>query len=207
MVINWYGEGCFRIQSGDVVILTDPFLSTTGLVAPRFKADMVLKTGMFPAYVSEKDNETRIIVGPGEYEVKGAEVRGFPAVAAEEEREVTGAVYVVKIEDMKLGILGGLAKPDLSPDAMEKLQGVEMLFVPVGGAPYLSAEEAAKLVKKIEPKMVIPCFFKTSGLKRQAKDVKDFEQEMSQKSDPQEKLTIKAKDITWEGTKLAVLKV
>lgn len=204
MVINWYGEGSFKIQSGDIAILTDPFESSVGLTAPRFKADLILKTAIEKNYISEKSSETRTIAGPGEYEVKGIEVRGFPAA-----HKIMGdaAVYRLKIEDMSLGVLGPLSSTELSESAVEGLSNLEILFVPAGGAPAIGADEAAKLVKKLGPRIVIPCFFKIPGLKRGAESVEVFAKALGQKAAPEEKLTIKIKDITWEGTKLIELKV
>jgi len=199
MVINWYGEGSFKIQSGNVALLSDPFESSVGLTAPRFKADIVLKTGPFGPYVSEKESEGRNIIGPGEYEVKGVDITGLPAGK--------GAAYTVRTEDMKLGFLGELVEATLSPEAMEILRNVDVLFVPAGGEPQAAPEDMAKLVKKLEPKIVWPCFYKIPGLKRDAKDVKEFEKALGLKAEEQDKLTIKVKDITWEGTRLITLKV
>ncbi len=199
MVINWYGEGSFKIQSGNVALLSDPFESSVGLSAPRFKADIILKTGPFGSYVSEKESEARNIVGPGEYEVKGVDIIGFGAGR--------GAVYSVRTEEMKLGFLGELSDATLSAEAIEALRNTDILFVPAGGEPYAAPEEVAKLVKKLEPKIVIPCFYKIPGLKRDAKDTTEFEKSLGLKVEEQEKLTIKAKDITWEGMKLITLKV
>jgi len=42
MQITWYGQACFRIQSGDVTIILNPFDKSVGLNAPRGKADIVL---------------------------------------------------------------------------------------------------------------------------------------------------------------------
>ena len=205
MVINWYGEGSFKIQSGSVAIMTDPFESSVGLTAPRFKSDLVLKTEVDKVYVSEKTSEARNIGGPGEYEVKGVMVQGFPAA-----HKIMGdaAVYRVKVEDMSLGILGPLSSAELTPDAVEALRNLEILFVPVGGAPAMEPAEAAKLVKKLEPRIVVPCFFKIPGLKRNAEGVESFSKALGLKAEPaEEKLTIKLKDITWQGTKLIILRV
>jgi len=180
-----------------VVIMTDPFESSSGLTPPRFKSDIILKTGAPSEYLSDKESEAKNIIGPGEYEVKEVEIRGHAA-------EV-GAVYSVKVEDMKLGFLGSLGSAELTPDAMGALRNADILFVPCGGKPYLEGADAAKLVKKLEPKIVIPSFFKIKGLKRSADDTKDFEKVIGQKAEEQEKLTIKAKDITWEGTKVVKL--
>ncbi len=199
MVINWYGEASFKIQSGNVVILTDPFESAVGLTAPRFKSDIVLKSQMSEEYISEKSSEARNIFGPGEYEVKGVEILGFPAE--------NKAVYAIRLEDMKLGFLGELGNKELSAETMEALRGSDILFVPAGGEPYIDVREAVSLIKKLEPKIVIPSLFKVTGLKRKAGDISAFAKEMGQKGEEQEKLTIKAKEITWEGSKLVILSI
>jgi L-ascorbate metabolism protein UlaG (beta-lactamase superfamily) len=204
MVINWYGEGSFKIQSGPLVILTDPFESGVGLTAPRFKSDLILKTAVEKAYISEKSSDARAIAGPGEYEVKGVEVRGYPAA-----HKIMGdaAVYRIKLEDMSLGILGPLASADLADAALENLSDLEILFVPAGGAPAMPPAEAAKLVKKLEPRLVIPCFFKVPGLKRPAESPDAFAKALGIAPTTEEKLAIKMKDIAWEGTRLITLKI
>ena len=108
---------------------------------------------------------------------------------------------------MKLGLLGELMAKDLSPEAMEALSGADLLFVPAGGEPYIDVAGAVAVVKKLEPKIVIPCLYGVDGLKRKAGDVADFAKALGQKAEAQEKLTIKAKDITWEGSKLIILKI
>ncbi len=208
MVINWYGEGCFKIQSGNLVILTDPLEKESGLTPPRFKADFVLKTQTdYPPLYDHK--EVPEIVGPGEYEIKGVEVRGWSANEGLGTRDkgqgILNTVYLVKMEEMNLGLLGHLAKmPEAS--IVEELGRVDLLFLPAGGPPFLKQEEAAKLIKQINPKLVIAGFFKIPGLKRKAEDVKEFLKELGQKAEPQEKLTIKKKDLP-ATTQVAVLKV
>ena len=110
----------------------------------------------------------------------------------------------MKAEEMKLCFLGHIAElPD--SDIREKLTEIDILFIPAGGDPFLPQEDAAKLVKQIQPKIVIPTLFKIPSLKRQSADVKKFLQELEQKAEPQEKLTIKKKDLP-ENTMMVVLK-
>jgi len=208
MVINWYGEGCFKIQSGQVTILTDPFESATGLTPPRFHADITLKTlADYPLPYNHA--EAPMILGPGEYEVKGVEISGWPIneeqATRDKGQEFLKTVYLVKVEDMNLGFLGHLRE---MPEAaiIEELGEVDLLFVPAGGAPFISQEAAAKLIKQISPKMVMASFFKIPGLNRKSDDSKEFLKELGQKSEPQEKLTIKKKELP-ATTQVAVLKV
>ena len=79
MVITWYGQACFKIQSGDLVVAIDPFSKEIGFTPPRFKTDIVLVThGHFDhANWQALAGDPFAITGPGEYEVKGVDVMGI----------------------------------------------------------------------------------------------------------------------------------
>lgn len=197
MVINWYGESCFKIQSGETVILTDPFESSSGLTPPRFRADLILKSAMQQPspYFSYG---TPTLTGPGEYDVKEVEITGLA--------NKTSTVYLIKMEDFKLCFLDGLSQT-LEPAILEKMDSIDILFIPAGGQPFIEQDEAAKLIKKINPKIVIPSLFKIPGLKRKSDDLKEFLKAIGQKeAEPQEKLTVKKKDLP-PSTRLVVLKI
>jgi L-ascorbate metabolism protein UlaG (beta-lactamase superfamily) len=205
MVISFYGEGCFKIstrggstkggQSGDLVILTDPFESSSGLFPPRFKADIVLKT-LTPLPIAQYSTLTtqRFISGPGEYDLKGVKIFGL-GLRKESSDKYIKTAYLAEVENLKLCFLGHLSEAP-QPEIAEQLEEIDILFIPAGGKPFISQEAAVKLIKQIEPKIAIPSFFKLPGLKRQASDLKNFLEEANHKGaeEKQEKLTIKKKD-------------
>lgn len=209
MVITFYGEGCFKLQSGDFVILTDPFDSSTGLTAPRFKSDIILKTltslpltnSFSLREISRRETIPQLInqlvAGPGEYQFKDAVVNGF-LVANESSEKFFKTIYVVKIEDISLGFLGHLSEiPE--PAILEYLEEIDILFTPAGGAPFLGQQSVIKIIKQLEPKIVIPTFFKLPGLKRNATKPNFLLEELNgrkeHKTENGEKLTIKKKDL------------
>ncbi len=192
MVINWYGEGCFKISSGGLTILTDPFESSTGLTPPRFKADIILKTLVpYPVPYNSDREETVTLEGPGEYEIKGIDIQGFQIEPNNKELKTA---YLVKIEELSLGFLGHVSLM-LAAEILEALGGIDILFIPTNGVPYLEPESAAKLVKQLAPKLVVASFIKVPGLTRKANDAKDFLAELGLKTEPQEKLVIKKKEL------------
>lgn len=206
MVISFYGEHSFKIQSGEFTILTDPVDVSSGLTPPRFKYDILLKTLVaFPPQEVTSDQGVSIY-GPGEYNVDDATVLGYLS-----ENEVSDnmlkTVYLVTLEDIKLCFLGHLADIP-SPSVMEHLEDIDILFIPGGGTPYIDQKKVAKLIKQIQPKIVIPTAFKIPGLKRTSEDLKTFLEELDQKSaESQEKLTIKKKDLSViKPTQVVVLK-
>lgn len=213
MVINWYGEGCFKVQTGGVTLLTDPFGREAGLTPPRFRADIVLRTLSSAGEVkfgSDAVSSGFEISGPGEYEAKGVEILGYPLSGGSSPGAIKTA-YLVSAEGLRLGFLGHLSAAPAAGET-ENLEGVDILVVPAGGKPYLEQEAAAKLVRQIAPKIVIPSFHKAPGLVRKADDLKEFLRELGTEGkrrnggEAEEKLTVRRNDLpaTLEVAALAV---
>ncbi|OGY61393.1 MAG: hypothetical protein A3H06_00805 [Candidatus Colwellbacteria bacterium RIFCSPLOWO2_12_FULL_44_13] len=204
MTVNWYGEGCFRIQASDFNLISDPFSSATGLTPPRIKADITLFTKQDLPLTSTND-DPGVIIGQGEYEMRGVRVNGF-ALDQETTDATIRSVYTIDIENVRFALLGELtAIPD--PSLLDKLGDVDVLFLPAGGKPFLNQKDAATLIKQIEPKVIIPTFFKIPKLKIARADIRAFAEELGQKPDIHEKFTFKKKDIESLITKLVVLGV
>ncbi|MEK7635837.1 MAG: MBL fold metallo-hydrolase [Patescibacteria group bacterium] len=213
MIISYYGEDCFKIQSGEKSILTDPPAASSGLTMPRFKADIILKTiASFPVaeqLINQSINQ--LIYGPGEYDIASIKISGIE-LSEESSKEFFKTIYLIEAESIKLCFLGHITQMP-EPDILEQLEEIDILFIPAGGKPFLEQKIAAKLIKQIEPKIVIPSFFKVPGLKRQAADLKIFLEEANgQKKEPQEKsqekLTVKKKDLDEiKKTEIVALKI
>lgn len=183
MVITHYGEGCFRLQSGETSLLVDP---TTN----RLKADLTLLT-LSPA---EGEVSPDAIAYAGEYESKGIEVRGVE-ISGESTSKFIKTIFGVKFEDIQFLFLGHLSG---IPDAQifEHLGEPDVVFVPTDGEHFLSSEDAAKLTRQFEPSIIIPSF---------CKDPEKFLKILGQKGEVEEKIVFKKKDLTG-NQKVVVLK-
>lgn len=178
MVINFYGEGCFKAQSGEFTLLTDPFEKSTGLTPPRLKPNLILKTLVpFPPETFWREEGLKEIVGAGEYNIGEITIKGF-FLTQESTEKYSKIIYLVDIEGCRLCFLGHLSSVP-EPSVLEFLEKIDILFIPAGGKPFLEQKLAAKLLKQLEPKIVIPSFFKISSLKRKSDDIKDFLQELN----------------------------
>ena len=188
MVITYYGISCFKIQSGDIVLAVDPFLKESGLTPPRFEANAVISASLHPNYSDEKILK---ITGPGEYEFQGIYIKGI-RVSKE------NTIYVIDWEGIKLAHMGNFGEKELSSEIQEQIGNPDILFIPVGGGDVIDEEKAVKIINQIEPRIVIPMNYKKPD---------DFLKEIGEKVQPEEKLTIKKKDLpAAEDTKVVVLK-
>jgi len=184
MVINHFGDGCFRLQSGETSLLVDPNNN-------RLKADVVLKTLIVPNADSIEAGEVSF---PGEYELKDIQIQGWP-VPKESTEKFLKTVYLVRWEGLSFVFLGHISE-GLDPEVVEELSEQDVIFIPVGDH-FLSDEAAAKFVKKLEPAVVIPSFIKKPD---------SFLKALGQKAEAQEKFVFKKKDLENLKNKAVILK-
>jgi len=162
MIITYHGDQCFKIQSGKFALITDPL--------PRFKGDVTLITT--PQTDPEWPPVPHQFAGPGEYEAHGIPIRGFASNKG-------NTAYITTIDSIRLCFLGGAT--NLDQEAQEKItDAIDILFVPTG--------IDQKIIKQLQPKIVIPSYAKSISLTA-------FLKAVEQTATPQDKLTIKHKDL------------
>ncbi len=211
MVITYHGAECLKIQFGDTVIAYNP-ISKDGEVPPvRFGADIALISTNHPnmngvEQVGFGERVPFVIDGPGEYEVKGLSIRGFPSTtsygAKKEGEKKMNTMYRLLLEGMNLVFVGALSDTNVPGDSKEVFDDVDILFVPIGDEGVLTPADAYKLAVGAEPKLIIPIHFGKIG-QRNALEV--FLKEAGEKVEPVDKLTIKKKDLEGKEGDIVVL--
>lgn len=213
MIITWYGQACFKIQSGDKALLLDPFDKSIGLAPPSIQADILLISHGHPDHnnTGAIRGEYFLIDSPGEYEVKGIKINGIPSFHDNEQGAKRGlnAMYFIQIESMRILHMGDFGEDKLEDRQLERLEQVDILMIPVGGFSTINAKTAASIINQIEPKVVIPMHYKIPRLTILELDGVDkfIEEFGGEDVVPQDKLVIKQKDFgEEEKAKLALLK-
>lgn len=166
----------------------------------RFGADITLITTNHPDtngrdQTSRGDNNSFVIEGPGEYEIKDVFIKGFLSEA----KDLINTVYLISFEGMKLCFLGSLSNPELKPEVVETFEDIDILFVPVGGGNVLEPAAAYKLAVSLEPSLIIPMHYEKETLAQ-------FLKEAGQKVEAVDKLVVKKKDLEGKEGEVVVLK-
>ncbi len=181
MDVFWLGHSCFRIKGKRATIVTDPFPPDLGYALGEPVADIVTVSHQHPghSYVSGVSGSPHNITGPGEYEVSGVLIIGFPTFHDAEKGARLGKnnVYLMEIDGVTICHLGDLGHT-MNTEQVEDIDEVDVLLLPVGGVSTIGAVSAAETIRQIEPKIVIPMHFKTSELKRELDPVEKFLKEM-----------------------------
>lgn len=161
----------------EVVVFTDPFDKSIGLRPPQGHADVVFVSHDHHDHnnISTLKDEPVVIDAPGEYSVKGINVTGIDTWHDEKGGTELGrnTVFIIESEDIKICHLGDLGT-DLDSGQLEMIDGIDVLFVPVGGKFTIDGKKAAEIVRKIEPGIVIPMHYKMKGTTEKIDDEKKF---------------------------------
>lgn len=157
MDIQYYGANCCVLTTKGIRVVVDDNLAELGLKSISKPDDIQLYTGPHAAVGS---NPRIVIAGPGEYEVAGLSIVGIAARAhIDEPSDHNATMYKIITDDTNYLITGHIY-PDLSDDQLETIGMVDVMIVPVGGNGYtLDPIGAMKVIKKIEPKLVIPTHY------------------------------------------------
>ena len=210
MTITWYGQSCFRLEGKNSTILIDPFNKEIGLKPPRLNADVILVTHEHHDHnnVDGVAPETFIVRGPGEYEKAGVYIEGIKSFHDNSQGSQRGlnTIYLIRAEELRLCHLGDLGQAELTDEQIGAIGDVDILFLPVGGNYTIDGVQAARLVKDIEPKIVIPMHYKVPGLTVDIEDAKKFIKELGLKPEEVENFKINAKNLPTEEIKLITFK-
>ena len=150
MVITHHGGQCFKVTFGDLTLVFDPIAKNSTLPPVRFGADIALVSRDHPDMngveeVTYGDKVPFVIAGPGEYERQGVVVQGFLSKSVygldKGQTEAVNTIYSVELEDMTLVHLGALADTELSKEARENIDDIDVLFVPIGGLSAQASDE------------------------------------------------------------------
>jgi L-ascorbate metabolism protein UlaG (beta-lactamase superfamily) len=220
-------------KNHSVDILIDPFEKENGLRAPKIEADILLMTEKGKKTLS---GNFFLINHPGEYDLKEVYIEGIPGFENgvkkiesyeddEEENDenetrsksdnandqkkarVETTIYILEAEELRICHLGQLRQKELTSEQVEKIGKIDVLMLPIGGGKTLNAKEAIKVMSQIEPKIIIPMYYKIPGLKEKIDSLDEFLKTIGVKPlEALSKLSIKKKDIVAEQAKIIVLK-
>ncbi len=162
MELQFFGANCLKLTTKKASLIIDDNLA-------ELKGKSITKAddiALWTLQPSSKSTVARLTIAePGEFEVSDISVQGISARAhTDEPKQKSATMYRLVADDVRIGIIGHVF-PDLSDQQLEALGTIDVLCIPVGGNGFtLDGIGALKLIKKIEPKIVIPTYYDEVGL-------------------------------------------
>jgi L-ascorbate metabolism protein UlaG (beta-lactamase superfamily) len=201
MDITYLGHSSFKIKTRTATVITDPFdPQMVGLKYSGVEGEIVTVSHAHHDHnaTDKVSGIKKIVEGPGEYEIMGVSIIGYPSFHDAKEGAERGknTIYVIEADGLRLAHLGDLGHV-LSDDLVNQMGAIDILMVPVGGKFTIGPKEAAEVVSKIDPYFILPMHYKISGTPQFAdiEPVETFLKETGMTVENLPKFTIKREDV------------
>jgi L-ascorbate metabolism protein UlaG (beta-lactamase superfamily) len=180
MRVEWFGQSAFRLDADSKTVAIDPFGDMSALSAARgiqwdypaiagVEPDLLLITHEHVDHnaVEAIDGEPHTLRStPGTHDSPIGQVVGI----ASEHDEAAGTergpntIFRFALDGLQVAHMGDIGQSGLRAEQAAALEGVDLLFVPVGGGPTLGAEQAALVVGRLRPRWVVPMHYRTQRI-------------------------------------------
>lgn len=157
MNLIWNGHSCFTLETAEGSVVFDPYRdgSVPGLSPIRLTADLVLCSH------DHRDHGARELVGltgrPPSFSVETISTFHDPEGGA---LRGPDTIHIVAAEGMRLAHLGDLGCIP-TPEQLDRLRGLDVLLIPVGGYYTIDASQAQELVEELKPRIVVPMHYRS----------------------------------------------
>lgn len=165
--IKSLGHACFMIDDGACRLVIDPYDDATGYPPLRVEASMLL---MSHGHHDHSFKEGVTLIPGGEIPYKTVEAFHDDVGGT---KRGQNKVFVFEMNGLKICHCGDLGHIPTA-EQYSAIGKVDVLFIPVGGFYTVDPAQAAGIVRKIGPAVVIPMHYKVEGLKNPISGVDDF---------------------------------
>lgn len=168
MEISWLGHSCFQLRGKNVTLITDPFspqAGSSGREASRLgkvSASIITISHDHPGhnYAMGVEGNPRVVRGPGEYEISDVLITGVASYHDNERGKRLGrnTIYIIHMDDVVICHLGDLGHT-LQEEQLEEAADADVLLVPISGQHTINATQAAEVISRVEPRIVVPMHY------------------------------------------------
>ncbi|MBU0578186.1 MBL fold metallo-hydrolase [Patescibacteria group bacterium] len=209
MEIKFHGHACFSIKDGKTVIVTDPYDESIGLKMPKLTANVVTISFDSKAHSAKDvvDGNPMVLNWPGEYETLGVHFKGIHSFhnTKEDKEQLENVIFTINFNGIRFCHLGAQGTK-LTPEQLEQVGDVDVLFVPAGKTESVDAKKAKEIIEQIEPRIIIPMTYHTEGSNRNLASLEEFLSVMAAKNtEPVDSFVVKKSELPEDNSKVVVL--
>ncbi|HPX92672.1 MAG TPA: MBL fold metallo-hydrolase [Bacillota bacterium] len=152
--ITWRGHSCFEIRLNQETVVIDPFLEVPGYGLLDLQADLVLVS-----HEHDDHNARQRVRLTGREPVAGVEVIESFHDSRGGRLRGPNKIHIVTMAGRRIAHLGDLGH-DLNQSQLGRLSKLDVIMIPVGGHYTIDADQAAALVKAVEPVITVPMHYR-----------------------------------------------
>jgi hypothetical protein len=158
MEIQALGSNTIKVSTKKTSIIVNDDPATLGKTQIKDGDIAVFSNRM----LEDLEKKTRLFISSaGEYEVADVLIAGIPAFSFKEEpdQKLSSTIFKLTSDDVNIAIIGDIS-PELTDSQIEELGHVDALIIPVGGNGLtLDSAQTLKIIKKVDPFVVIPVHY------------------------------------------------
>lgn len=154
MKITYHGHACFTVETDGYNVVIDPYEGVRGFKDINLEANAVI--------CSHGHHDHNFVDGVKISDAKSKfEISTISCFHDDSKgsKRGTNNINILTAEGKSVVHMGDLGHM-LSDADIEKLQGCDVLMIPVGGFYTIGPSDAVQLIKQINPKLVIPMHYK-----------------------------------------------
>jgi L-ascorbate metabolism protein UlaG (beta-lactamase superfamily) len=176
MHVEWFGQSAFALRTPDASVFIDPFGDLSPLAERGMQFD-------YPAI--DTDDVDLLLVTHEHMDHNGVEaVPGEPtilrstagrlespigeilAIASEHDEQAgtergPNTIFVFTLDGLRVAHFGDFGQSELREEQAAAIGEVDLLVLPVGGGPTIGASGASAIVRRLQPKWVVPMHYRT----------------------------------------------
>jgi L-ascorbate metabolism protein UlaG (beta-lactamase superfamily) len=180
MRVDWHGQSAFTLRGEAATVFIDPWGDMSAAKSKGIAWD-------YPP-ISSPEAVDLLIVTHEHADHNGVEiVDGEPTLVrsqagthesplgdvvaiASEHDDVAGTqngpntIVVFTLDGIRVAHFGDFGQAALRPEQRAHLDGIDLLFIPVGDGPTIGAATAAEIAKDLAPSWVVPMHYKTAKI-------------------------------------------
>jgi L-ascorbate metabolism protein UlaG (beta-lactamase superfamily) len=180
MRVDWHGQSAFTLAGDAATVFIDPWGDMSGLasrgiewnyppIEPPASVDLLIVT-----HEHRDHNAVEIIDGEPTLVRSLAGTHESPlgnvvAIASEHDgvagtERGANTIVVFDLDGIRVAHFGDFGQPALRPEQRAHLDGIDLLFLPVGGGPTLNGATAAGIAIDIGAPWVVPMHYRTAKI-------------------------------------------
>ncbi|HVV91017.1 MAG TPA: MBL fold metallo-hydrolase [Solirubrobacterales bacterium] len=180
MRVDWHGQSAFTLDGEAATVFVDPWGDMSGAAAKGISWDYPAISSPNPVdllivtHEHSDHNAVEVIDGEPALVRSVAGTHGTPlgdvvAIASEHD-EAAGTergpntIVVFDLDGIRVAHFGDFGQAALRPEQRAHLDGIDLLFLPVGGGPTIDGPTAAGIAKDLAPSWVVPMHYKTERI-------------------------------------------
>lgn len=177
MRVDWHGQSAFTLEGEAATVFIDPWgdmgaAASRGItwdypaIEPPAAVDLLIVT-----HEHRDHNAVEVIDGEPALVRSVAGTQATPlgdvvAIASEHDGAAgtergPNTIVVFDLDGLRVAHFGDFGQPSLRPEQRAHLDGIDLLFLPVGGGPTIDGATAATIAADLAPSWVVPMHYRT----------------------------------------------